>query len=109
MSLLIEDSPNPWQMLGGAREMQVKRRESEPGGIPSLVLGEKWLTPGHGMRCPMAGGAGVAEDSTEGSRDAGLARGPAQPSIFRFLLLHTMGAKGQRQGGGRSYLPVVMG
>lgn len=57
----------------------------------------------------MAGGAGVAEDSTEGNKDAGLAQGPAQLSILNLILLHTMGARRQRQGGGRSYLPVSVG
>lgn len=57
----------------------------------------------------MAGGVGVAEDSTEGSQDAGLAQGPAQLSILNLILLYTMGARRQRQGEGRSYLPVLVG
>ena len=67
VSLLIEDSPNPWQMLGGAREMQVKRREPEPGGIPSLVLGEKWLTQAVGWGVQWQGERGWQKTAQKGA------------------------------------------
>lgn len=91
--------PKPVADAGRGTECRYK------GGVRGLgaftVWFQEWGTthPCHGMRVSNSRGSRVAEDSTGGNKDAGLAQGPALLSILNLILLHTMGARRQRQGG----------